>query len=322
MSAEIFAEWLRRQGHHVVRTESSYWYDQGPRVYQAFPYHWLIEPSRQELQDFLSKTKAIGLRYSAPLSSPVGKLSYHVVCTDPMLDVTSLQRQVCQNIKKGIKYAGIERIPISRLSAEGWHLRFETLTRQGRQKAENQAWWQRLCHSAEDLPGFEAWGGVHDGQLVSAILAFECDDCYTFLYHQSATDHLRYGINNAIFYLAAKEAFAREGITQVFLGLQSLDAPPDVDEFKFRMSFCPRPVRQRVVFHPWIAPLFNQGSYSALKYIASRNPSNPSLAKAVGMLNFYLQGRLPLSEQPCPESLVEQLSTDDENVEASEVPIR
>ena len=37
MNSETFAEWLRRQGHRVYRTASSYWYEAGPRVLQAFP---------------------------------------------------------------------------------------------------------------------------------------------------------------------------------------------------------------------------------------------------------------------------------------------
>jgi hypothetical protein len=305
MSSEILAEWLRRQGHRVVLTVSSYWYDQGPRVYQAFPYHWLIEPSREELQNFLHNNRAIGLRYSTSLSAPFGKLSYHVICEGPSFDLAFLPKKVRHDIRKGIEYATIEQISISRLATEGWYLRFETLTRQGRQRAENQTSWQRLCYAAEDLPGFDAWGALHEGRLVSSLLAFTCDDCYTILNQQSATDHLKYGINNALYFVATTEALKREGISQVFAGLQSLDASPDVDKFKFRMGFIARPVRQRVVFHSWLSPLSNKVSYEAVKLLSFWNPSNPSLAKVVGMLNFYLQDRVPLSDQPCPEPLIE-----------------
>jgi hypothetical protein len=311
MSSEIFAEWLRRQGHRVVRTTSSYWYDQGPRVYQAFPYHWLIEPSREELQNFLHKYKAIGLRYSTPVSAPFGKLSYHVICEQTSFIWESLPRKVRQDIRKGNEYATIEQIPISRLATEGWDLRFDTLVRQGREKAENQAWWQRLCTAAEDLPGFDAWGALHEGQLVSSLLAFTCDECYTFLYQQSATVHLKFGINNALFYKATTEALNRKDISQVFVALHSLDASPDVDKFKFRMGFEARPVRQRVVFHSLLSPLFNKVSYGIVKQLALWNQSNPSLAKVKGFLSFYLQDRVPISEQPCPEPLKELMRQKD-----------
>ncbi|GAI76210.1 unnamed protein product, partial [marine sediment metagenome] len=41
-----------------------YWYDVGPRVYQAFPYHWIIDPVKDELSQIFRKGKAIALRYS------------------------------------------------------------------------------------------------------------------------------------------------------------------------------------------------------------------------------------------------------------------
>ena len=79
MNAETFAEWLHRQGHKVYRTESSYWYDAGPHVLQAFPYHWLITPDKDELHTLMMKNWIIALRYSAPPDYHEGKISYHIV---------------------------------------------------------------------------------------------------------------------------------------------------------------------------------------------------------------------------------------------------
>ena len=50
MNPEIFAEWKRRQGYQVLQTASSYWFNQGPRVFQAFPYHWVIEPTEKDVR--------------------------------------------------------------------------------------------------------------------------------------------------------------------------------------------------------------------------------------------------------------------------------
>ena len=93
MNAETFAEWLRRQGYHVVRTPSSYWYETSSRDYQAFPYHWVIEPDEGELNQLLRQNRAIALRYSTPFTAPRGKLSYHVVCQDPAYELATLPRQ-------------------------------------------------------------------------------------------------------------------------------------------------------------------------------------------------------------------------------------
>jgi len=70
MNAEIFVEWLRRQGYRVVRTRSSYWHNAGPQVFQAFPYHGIINPSEQELRKLLLQNNAIALRYSTDLDEP------------------------------------------------------------------------------------------------------------------------------------------------------------------------------------------------------------------------------------------------------------
>lgn len=306
MNAEVFAEWLRRQGHQVIRTESSYWYDAGPRVYQAFPYHWLIEPSQAELKGIFMDYKAIALRYSTPLSAPSGKISYHVVCMDPGYDVAGLPRQTRQNVRRGLESATIELIPISRLADEGWLMRRDSLERQGRVDAETEQGWRRMCQSAEDLPGFEAWGAICDGQLAASFLAFQCEDWYTLPYEQSATAYLESRINNAIFYSVTNEAIHRSGISGVFFCLQSLDAPASVDQFKFRMGMTARVVRQRVTFHPWLEPFLGKPVYSMVKGWLERQPNRPALAKMEGMLRFYQEGKsLPL-EQDWPACLSER----------------
>jgi hypothetical protein len=303
MNAETFAEWLRRQGYRVVQTPSSYWYEASPRVYQAFPYHWTVEPAEGELRGLLMKHNAIALRYSAPLTSPRGKVSYHVVCQDRDYDLAGLRRQARQNVRRGLRYAKVEPIPMSRLATGGWALRKDSLERQGREGAETEAWWRRLCESAEDLPGFEAWGALHDGELVASFLAFRCDDCFTLPHEQSATDHLQYRINNAIFYAITQEAFQRPEVTEVFFCLQSLDAPESVDRFKFHMGFTPKPVRQRVVFHPLLAPFFNRASHGLLKRRLEGDSQEPILSKVEGMVRFYLDGKRPANEQDWPECL-------------------
>jgi glycosyltransferase involved in cell wall biosynthesis len=94
MNADTFAEWFRRQGYRVVRTPSSYWYEAGARAYQAFPYHRLIEPSEQELRGLLLKSNGAALRYSAPVTSARGKVSYHVVCQDLWYELLADHRDI------------------------------------------------------------------------------------------------------------------------------------------------------------------------------------------------------------------------------------
>jgi hypothetical protein len=309
MNADIFAEWLRRQKYRVVRTPSSYWCEASPRVYQAFPYHWVIDPSEEELLELIRGNGAIGLRYSTPVAAAVGMLSYHVVWEGSPYDLDLLPRQARQNIRKGLAYAEVEPISLSRLATEGWRLREQTLLRQGRSGAEDQTWWYRLCQSAEGLPGFEAWGAIHDGELVASLLTFRCDDYCLFPHQQSADQALRQGVNNSLFYIVTRSLLDQPGVATIFLSLQSLDAPESVDQFKFRMGYQARPVRQRVVFHPWLTPVLNPKTHALINRLAHWRPDDPRLSKVEGMIRFHLAGKRPPDKQEWPACLAEHRET-------------
>ena len=301
---EPAVEWLRRQGHRIVESESAIWYDPAPGIFQAFPYHPVIDPSEEELRQILRGGRVRGLRYSAPLDSPCGKISYHVVCAKPGYGLEQVSRQSRQNILKGLDYATYEPVSFARLAKEGWALRAETLARQGRTKAENAGWWEKLCLSADGLPGFEAWGAFRDGALVAALIVYLAGDCYLMLYQQSLTEHLRFGVNNALGFVFTRQALARPGVKELFYGFQSLDAASNVDEFKFRMGYEPLPVRQRVLFHPALRPLMTPATLAAVDYLGGLGRGRPAWLKAAGLIRFYLEGNRPLSAQDCPECLL------------------
>ena len=178
------------------------------------------------------------------------------------------------------------------LAEEGWRLRSETLERQGRSRAETREWWNRLCRSAIGLPGFEAWAAMTvDGNLSAALIAFRCEDCCSILYQQSLSSYLANGVNNALTYSYTREVMNRPEVKSIFYGLHSLDAPASVDLFKLRMGYSASPVRQCVLIHPWISPLFNRASLSAIRQARRLTPGNPVFSKAEGMLRFYIDGK-------------------------------
>jgi hypothetical protein len=306
MNAENFAEWLRRQGHHVVRTACSYWYDAGPRVFQAFPYHWVIQPTEDELSSFLGQKRAIALRYSTPVDSPIGCISYHAIYDEPSYTLDGLDRRSRQNIRKGLKNCRVEPISFERLAKDGWLLEMDTTSRQGRQVTISEESWYRRYMAAVDLPGFEAWGALVDGRLVASLFTFQMEDCCEMISQQCHRDYLNARVNNALSFVVTKTMVNRSVNRSVFYALQSLDAPASVDRFKFRMGYTAKPVRQRVVFHPLLAPVFNKATYAVVKRMLRRKPNNSSLAKMEGMLRFYLEGKCPPSEQDWPTCLIDR----------------
>jgi hypothetical protein len=305
MNAQIFAEWLRRQGHHVVRTESSYWYDAGPRVLQAFPYHWVVQPSAQEMRELTIRQNRVAARYSAPLGVPDGMVSYHAVLGGPYNPKT-LNDAARSDIRRGLRHCQVEPISCERLAEEAWTLQHDTLERQGRAKSMSQSEWKRICLSAKDLPGFEAWGAIHDGELVSALLSCTLDDTVSILYQQSSTCHLPFRVNNALISVFTQAVLERPDVRYIFYGLHSLDAPPSVDEFKFRMGYSAKPVRQRVIFNPYFRPFVNHLSHGFIKACLKIRPDSATIAKAEGIFRFYLQGKRPLSGQHWPKALMRQ----------------
>lgn len=303
MNAEIFAEWLRRQGHRVVRTQSSYWFDASHGVYQGFPYHWLIRPAESELTSFLRENRAIGLRYSTPVESSLGRMSYHVVYEAPEYTLERLDRRSRQNVNAGLGHCRVEPVAMERLAEEGWLLELDTVDRQGRQVATTRETWRRRYLSAADLPGFEAWAALVEGRIVASILTFKMDDCCEMISQQCHRDFLKLRVNNALAFTVTQTMINRPGVRSVFYALQSLDAPPSVDEFKFRMGYAAKPVRQRVVFHPWLKPFLVPAWKAVLKRLARSEWGGTWLPKAIGMLEFYFEGMIPLTEQGCPECL-------------------
>ena len=157
--------------------------------------------------------------------------------------------------------------------------------------------------SAKGIPGFEAWGAIIDGELAASILTTRIDDMCYVPYAESQSQFLNKHVNNALFYVAVCDMLARDGVKGIFFGLQSLDAPCSTDEFKFRMSFIPKPVRQRVVFNPLLRPLANEKTHQLLNRWLKRNPGSYVLSKAEGMLRFHLNGKRQLTEQCWPECL-------------------
>jgi hypothetical protein len=303
LNTETFAEWMRRQGHKIYHTDSSYWYDAGPHVLQAFPYHWLISPSQEEIRDLFHMHHIISLRYSTPLDSDYGKISYHIVLRNPY-NMDMLRAQARNGVKRGIKHCRMEQISFERLAIEGWILQKDTLDRQNRLKSMTQAEWERICRSALDLPGFEAWAAISDGELAAALIVCQIDNVWCVPYALSHRNFLKDHVNNALFYCVSCDLLERDGVDEIFFTVQSLDAPPTVDDFKLRMGLIPEPVRQRVDFHPWLRPAATYPAHQFLVRLLQYNESNPVIAKAEGMLRFHVEGQKPLVDQHWPECLV------------------
>jgi hypothetical protein len=292
LNPETYSKWLSGQGESVVQTESSWWYSGGNRVYQAFPFHWQIEPGPEDFDVLFRRHGAIAVRYSAPAAaSPAGIASYHVMRGTGPYDFEQLSHWARKNVRRGLKNCVVEPLSVRRFIDEGWSLRTDSLDRQGRHTGDTFEKWQRRILHASELEGFEFWGASVGERLGAFLLTFRMNECVTMVLQQCHREFLKEHVNNALSFTVTQQMLARPDIESVFYGLESLDAPRSVDEYKFRMGYEARPVKQCVAFHPLAAPLVNRVSHAALRALVRRRPSNRTLSKAAGLVRVYLEGR-------------------------------
>ena len=290
MEPAVFAEFLKRQGHHIIETESCFWYNAQFRFYFYFPYHRLITPTREELNRLLWGESLIGMRYFTP-SDGYGKESYLIVCSDKDYDITSVDAKYARRqTRRGLENFEIRQFDFAELVTLGSKTIRDTLIRQGR---DPNTWedekWQLYCSAANGLCGFEVWGAFKEGNLAAFIVGFQMEDHYTILHHSSATDYLRLYSNNALVFKLTKLKLSSPKVNHVFYGPASLDAPESLDKFKFRMGFKKRPMKQRIVFNPLLKPLVNTLSYKSIQKISATKPESDLWRKLEGIFRFYLQ---------------------------------
>jgi hypothetical protein len=288
MNEDTYAEWLRRQGHLVVRTSSSFWHSESLGVYQALPYHWLIEPSEAELAELFTRHRAVAVRYSMPSGCRQGCASHSIVFEGGNYGFESLGYRTRKNVRRGLRNCTVEPMSFERLIDEGWELRLDTLDRQGRHLKINCESWRKKYLDADNLNGFEAWGAFVSNRLAAYLVTFQMDDCIYIVEQQSHRDYLDLNVNNAITFVASQNAAARAGVRLLFYGLESLDAPGRVSDFKFHMGYTAKPIHQRVVFHPRLTVLANEFAHTVVHWISKWLPTNRRLSKAEGMLRFCL----------------------------------
>ncbi|MFT3917335.1 MAG: hypothetical protein QM704_25590 [Anaeromyxobacteraceae bacterium] len=151
-----------------------------------------------------------------------------------------------------------------------------------------------MARAADGLPGFEVWGATVEGRLASTLFLTRVGDCVTYLSQQSLAELWPLHANHALAYEVSRAARARPGVTMLHYGLQGLDAPPSVDDFKCHLGFRRRPVRYHVDFHPVVAPFVTPATHALLARARDRFRGSAVLAKGEGLARIYVEAaRVP-----------------------------
>jgi len=305
MNEKNFVKWYELQGYNVIKSNSSYWIELGFMFYQSIPFNLIISPSNEELEHIISETAAVGLRFSSPVDSSEGYISYHVLYEGNKYELNSLSKKARYDVKKALKVCKIEPINFDNLLYEGWRLRKQTLIRQNRRLSESYSKWKLMCLAAKVLDGFEAWGAKIGDELVASLLSFKLYDTCLILYQQSSTRHLHIGVNNALTFVFTHEILSRGNINKVFYGLHSLDAADSVDRFKIRMNYYPKIIKQRIYVNKRYSFLFKEKNLKIVSLINKLILKNTNLKKLQGLIYFYLEGKKPIDHQSWPSLLLD-----------------
>ena len=127
--------------------------------------------------------------------------------------------------------------------------------------------------------------------MVSAPGLTQNDDCATLLYQQSHHRFWPLHVTNALTFAVTRMLVARPAVRTIHYGLQGLDAPPSVDEFKLHLGYARRQVRRHVAFHPLVAPLVNRATHALLRGAHACWARNSFLSKSEGMVRVFLEAR-------------------------------
>lgn len=293
VDAAAYAGFLRGLGHHVVQTPSGYWYDANRFFYLAAPPHRLYDPPERELRRLLRRPPCLGARFAAPLTG-LGKVSYQIVCDNPSYDLEGLSANVRSKVRRGLKRTRIEPVPFAVVAAEGRQAHSDTLARQGRDGVLVGSKWERFWKTAAATPGMEAWGAWVGEVLAAFLVAVRFEDGVDFLLARSRNDELNAYPNNALIFHVTHELLRHQRVPEITFGLEALEPVGPLDQFKFGMGFRPRPLRQRVVFHPVLRMLLRHGAVrSAFRRWAERYGVQRAFwRKAAGLLHLAEEGGL------------------------------
>jgi hypothetical protein len=285
MNRDAMAGFLERLGHKVTVGPSSYWYDQRRHFGLAFPHAHPVAPPPDELRGIFRTSRAVGLRYVAPLDAP-GHLSYAFAVDDPAYDFGHLSANTRSKVRRGLKNCEVRRLDPGFVRAHGRAANDDTVARLRWERDFYD--WDRYWDAAAATPDIEVWGALQGSELLSFIVAPVVDRCPEILVARSRTEALRLYPNNALVFSAVQALVRRDDIDRVYFGLESLDLVSGVDQFKESMGFRRLPVRQRIVFSPVAerllgVPLVRRAALA----VAQRWPEREFWRKVQGMLAFH-----------------------------------
>ena len=283
------AEFFDRIGQRAIRSESSWWHEVQSHVLLSFPYHKLIEPGEDEINQLFRKYNLRAIRYPTPLDA-FGFPSTMELNSNREYELSCLHSTARRQTRQGLKNCTVEEIDFDSLAEHGLALNQDTAKRQGRQSLfANADYWHRYCQAAKDTPGFTAWGAMVGEELGSYVIAAVFDGWVNCLQSNSSSALLDKRPSNALLFEMTRHYLRDVPGLQICYGIGSLEDLPQLDRFKVRMRWELKPIKQRIVFSKKIRCIFSLAQEPCLKVLGRIFPKSYTVRKTSAMIRLYRQ---------------------------------
>ncbi|MDR3591530.1 MAG: hypothetical protein P4N41_17890 [Negativicutes bacterium] len=267
MDTKIWSDFFRAIGHKVFSSQSSDWYEVQKGMLFSIPYHHLIDPSKDELDDLLERSGAIALRYPTHTTG-FGFDSTLAMCDARGYSLDTLNRKVRNRVKKGAANFDVRQFDITELKMEALALNKITCARQNRNDPKtNINYWTRLCESVKSA-GVIAVGAFAQERLGAYALVIETPPTVEIILQCSDTELLDLCPNNILTYEITRK-YLEDPASQMVVsyGLGSLEETDSLDHFKIGMGYRLDAIKQCIYFRKKIGWIVNTPLLSFIESI-------------------------------------------------------
>jgi len=280
MNPEDITAFFENRKHRVVKTASCWWYNEyhQDRIYQSFPIHRQIDPSREEIAELFRNARgALGVRFIGPVEAK-GQESSIWVRRNPY-DLSTLSSKSRNQTRRGLENCQVRKMPWEELEAITSAAHADTM------KRHQLNGWRSLGFGSylKECPAYEAWGAFVGDELAAFMVTLWVEDWVHILIQRSVSSYLKFRPNNALVFCVVKELLSRPGVSAISYGLEPLAVLESLEDFKLGMGFVKEPVCQRIIVARWLRPLINSVSCRVIETAASWRPNNPRWQKVAGI---------------------------------------
>jgi len=216
----------------------------------------------------------------------------HYLCRDQAYDLPRLDRQARQNVRRGLKGFDLRPCTWEEWAGMGFAAYAETEARHG--YAAALPLFRRLADRWKGCPFHEIWGAWQGEELAAWLTVLKVDDWAMVEVVRSRTSALSGRPNNALLYLAGRQALVEERRRYVTLGTSSLQVGADeqsMHRYKVDMGYEAVPLRRVFAAPRLVRPVLEARATSwALDHMAAAFPRSGPLRKLAGMSRL-LSGR-------------------------------